>query len=172
MSGVPVVEPRNIRLNRIDDETVNRVEPEFARTLERYRLKPGDIVCTRTGDVGRYGLVGEGQTGWLLGSGCLLLRPASSVSPRYLVYYLSHPVIRDWSSRNAGGSAVLSLNAPTVRATPVVLPPRTVQDEIADILAVLDEAIVAHDRLGRTTTAIRDTLLPLLVTGPADGDQL
>ncbi|MGH8351467.1 MAG: hypothetical protein ACRES5_33695, partial [Pseudomonas sp.] len=61
---------------------------EKARGLSRYALLPDDIVCARSGPLGRQGLVDAHQRGWLLGSGCYRLRVSSMISAGYLVYYL------------------------------------------------------------------------------------
>lgn len=72
VSLVPVVLPRNIRHGRIDDRLL---EVATEQESVRYRLAAGDIVCPRTGEFGRGGVASSGQEGWLLGPGCIRLRP-------------------------------------------------------------------------------------------------
>jgi type I restriction enzyme S subunit len=72
---VPVVTPKDMRHNRIDDDWTVGIAEEAARRLPpRYRLVLDDIVCSRTGQLGRQALVGENQRGWILGPACLLVR--------------------------------------------------------------------------------------------------
>lgn len=161
---VPVVAPRDFRDHRIIRGRA-AVPPEVAERLGRYRLASGDVVCARTGELGRQALVGADQEGWLVGTACLLLRVSGPVSGSFLVYYLGHPSVRTWILNNSGGSAIRSLTKDTIRTLPVVCPPIRQQDEIVGVLAALDRKIAIHDEIGRVTAKLRDSLLPLLLTG-------
>lgn len=165
-SNIPVVAPRDLRNNKIAEDGSTAVAPRFADELSRYRLSSGDVVCSRTGDLGRQALAGQEQEGWLVGTGCLRLRVRGPISAAYLTYYLGHPAVRDWVNRNATGTAILSLNTKTLGLMPIVLPPLAVQSVAAEVLCALDEKIAVYDEISRTTAALRDSLLPLLLAGP------
>lgn len=164
-SGVPIVTPRNIRHNRIVANDLMFTTIEAAAKLSRYRLAMGDIVCTRTGELGRNALIEEEQADWLLGTGCMRLRLTGGVIATYLIYYLANSAVRDWIQRNATGSAISSISAKTLSRMPVVLPPLPVQSKIGELLSALDAKIAVHDRISATTATLRDSLLPLLMTG-------
>jgi restriction endonuclease S subunit len=162
-SNIPVITPRDLRNNRIAEDGSAAVPPRLADQLSRYRLSSGDVVCSRTGDLGRQGLASKRQEGWLVGTGCLRLRVRRRISAHYLTYYFSHPTVRDWITRNATGSAIPSLNTKTLGSMPVVLPPVAVQSVVAEVLGALDEKIAVHDQISRNTAELRDALLPLLL---------
>jgi restriction endonuclease S subunit len=164
-SGVPVVAPKDLKGNRIVLDGSLFVAPDAAERLRRYRLAAGDIVCARTGEIGRHALVSGPQAGYLFGTACLRLRAREPVGYDYLAYYLDHPGVRDWIDRNATGSAIPSLTAATLGALPFVLPPERVQTAVSEILGALDEQIAVHDRISRTAARLRDALLPLLILG-------
>jgi restriction endonuclease S subunit len=171
-ADVPVVTPKDLSNNRIADDCATGASHEAARKLSRYRLEPGDIVCTRRGDLGRQGLVGAHQDGWLVGSACLRLRVRELVGAPYLVHYLGHPAVRQWIAGNTGGAVIPSLSTSMLGALPVVVPPEAVQTSIADTLGSLDDKIVVHEQISRATAALRDVLLPQLLSGanPAGAD--
>lgn len=133
--------------------------------LERYRLRPGDVVFTRIGRLGRAALAGIDQENWLLGSGCLRLRPRPGLDPRYLLHYLGHPAVADWLSRFATGSVIPTHSLRSLRALPVVLPPEDEQDTIVNTLAVLDDKIAIYQEIVQTTGELRDRMLRLLLGG-------
>ncbi|AOS61848.1 N-6 DNA methylase [Actinoalloteichus hymeniacidonis] len=135
--AVRLVLPRNIRHHRL--LTLDMfVADAFADQHPRYRLRPGDIVCTRTGDLGRYALV-EATGRWLLGSGCLRLRPdMQRVDPGYLTYYLSSTSALAWLQRNATGSAIKNVSQRTLARMPLMLPDLSSQREIGALLGLLD----------------------------------
>jgi len=159
----PLVLPRNIKQNRIADTELDAVDPRTVEKLQRYSLEPGDIVCTRTGTLGRYGLVSTEQAGWLLGPGCIRLRLMDVVNPAYLTYYLGSPSAYAWLMDHATGSAIPHVNTQTLREMPIMLPSLARQDEIATILDALDSEIVVNNDISAATQALRDLLLPLLV---------
>ncbi len=164
-SNVPVVAPKDLRDNRITEDGRAAVSFELANDLSRYRLAPGDIVCTRTGELGHQALAGKGQEGWLLGTACLRLRVRGPISADYLIYYLAHPAVRNWVTRNATGSAIPSLSTKTLGSMPVTFPALSVQSAVTEVLRALDEKIAIHDQISRTTAALRDAVLPLLLNG-------
>jgi hypothetical protein len=166
-SSIPMVTPRDIRDNRIVTHSTLSIEPGLVQKLVRYRLEVDDIVLVRTGELGRCARVTVKQEGWLVGTAVLRLRSQDSATARYLTHYLGHPAVRDWIRRNAMGSTIASLSSGTVRAMPFVVPPLATQVAIAQLLDALDEKIAIYDQISRTTVALRDALLQLLLTGSA-----
>lgn len=165
-SWIPVVLPRNIKHNRITDDELDAVEPQTASKLSRYRLAPGDVVCTRTGELGRNARAEPEQADWLLGPGCMRLRPTDRVDAGYLTYYLGSPVAYAWLLRNATGSAIRNISTKALGRMPLVLPSLSMQREIGAVLGALDSETAVHSQLGATAQALRDLLLPLLMPGP------
>lgn len=163
--GVPVVRPKDIRNNRISMCDLKRIDEDSVARLARYRLTAGDVVCVRTGEPGRHGTVMSEQTGWLFGTACLRLHPADTVTGNYLAHYLDHPRVLDWLDRNSTGSAIRSLNAGVLARLPVVLPPVVVRRRIGDVLDSLDAKVEIHDKISRTTSRLRRSLIPLLLAG-------
>ena len=165
--NIPVITPQSLRNNRIAEDGDSAVSYEQARSLARYRVRPMDTVVVRTGALGRQGLASEDQDGWLLGSGCLRLRPGHPLDARYLAYYLGHPSVRDWIIRNGVGSAIPTLTTKTLGALPVVVPPGETQAAIAETLNAFDEKITIHEQIAATTAALRDAIIPTLFSpGP------
>ncbi len=121
--GTPVVMPTNIRDLRIWTDGIARVSDEHVERLARHRLRAGDIVYSRRGDVEKCALVTDDQAGWLCGTGCLLVRvQGPTVDARCLAYLLSLPSTRAWISQHAVGATMPNLNTGILREVPVVLP--------------------------------------------------
>lgn len=147
-SGIPVVMPTNIRDLRISEEGIARVPAEHVERLARHKLRPGDIVYSRRGDVEKCALVTEAQSGWLCGTGCLLVRVGGdSVDPRFLAYSLSRPETRAWITAHAVGATMPNLNTDLIREVPVYLPPVHEQHQIAATLGALDDKMSVNHRI-------------------------
>ena len=78
-SGIPSIMPVNIGDNRIIKEGIACVTEQDANRLSRHRVRPGDIIYSRRGDVERRALVRDTEEGWLCGTGCLKVRVGNGV---------------------------------------------------------------------------------------------
>ncbi len=163
--GIPSVMPRDIKLDRVSTESVARITEADAERLSKHRLAPGDIVYSRRGDVERRALATERERGWLCGTGCLRVRLQGGLHPQYLYWYLGHPGVRSWIVRHAQGATMPNLNTKILRALPLAIPPRNEHDELVAVLEPLFRKREANYDEMATLAALRDTLLPKLITG-------
>lgn len=149
--GIPSVMPVNIGDSRILTDGICRVTEADAQRLSRYRLRSGDIVYSRRGDVERLALVREREDGWLCGTGCLRVRfGKGKVDPLYASYYLGHPSVRQWVVQHAIGATMPNLNTGILSALPFLCPSLPEQKAIADILGSLDDKIELNRRINET----------------------
>jgi type I restriction enzyme, S subunit len=157
--GVPSIMPVNIGENRIVTDGIMRIPESDAARLGRHRVRPGDIIYSRRGDVERRALIRQEQTGWLCGTGCLLVRFGSAaIDPLYASYYLGHQAVRAWIVRHAVGITMPNLNTGIMEAIPFVLPPLPDQRRIAHILGTLDDKIDLNRRMNQTLEAMARAL--------------
>jgi type I restriction enzyme S subunit len=145
--GIPVVMPKDIIEGRIAVDSVARVSTEHVERLSRHKLRTGDIVYGRRGDIGRQALIRPEQQGWMCGTGCLRLSFGDSVlNPLFLHYYLRQDDVVSWITNQAVGATMPNLNTGILRTVPVRFPPLPVQQRIAGILSAYDELIENSQR--------------------------
>ncbi len=145
--GIPVVMPKDIIEGRIATENVARVSPEHVERLSRHKLRKGDIVYGRRGDIGRQALIRPEQEGWMCGTGCIRLSFGESVlSPLFLHYYLRQDDLVSWITNQAVGATMPNLNTGILRTVPVRFPPLPVQRRIEGILSAYDELMENSQR--------------------------
>jgi restriction endonuclease S subunit len=133
--GTPVVMPQDMVNGRITSEKIARVGPRHVRELQRHALRPGDIVYSRRGDVGRFAVVTKAEEGWLCGTGSIRIRLNSpKILVDYVRYYLQQEAIASWLRRHAKGITMPNLNTDVIRALPFIYPPLEEQRRIADVL--------------------------------------
>ena len=149
--GIPSIMPQNIVNDRISEEGIARITEEDAKRLSKYRVRKGDIIYSRRGDVERRALVRQEHDGWLCGTGCLKVSFGHGlVVPEYAAFYLSHPASRSWVVQHAVGATMPNLNTSILSALPFVLPPISEQKRIADALGSLDDKIELNRRMNET----------------------
>ena len=151
--------PQDIGDNRIETASIKCITPADAKRLERYLVRPGDIVLSRRGDVRRRALIREREDGWLCGTGSLRIRFGDdSICPAYVSHYLGHPIVADWIVRHAHGATMPNLNTSILSALPILLPPLPEQRAIAHILGTLDDKIELNRRMNATLEAMARAL--------------
>jgi type I restriction enzyme S subunit len=165
-TGVPIniVAPKHLQYGRIAGSNAVLVTAEASVRLDRYRLVAGDLICVRTGDLGKQALAGAEHDGWIVGTACFLLRVGPTVDARYLLHYLGHPAVRDWISRQASTATVPTLTISTLGTLPVLIPPSSTQATVGDIMSALNDKVAVHREIVELTEQLRDSLLPLLLT--------
>lgn len=157
--GVPSIMPTNIGDNRIIEDGIVRITVDDANRLGQHRLRAGDIVYSRRGDVEKRALIRESEDGWLCGTGCLKVRFGSGiVDPLFASLFLGHPAIREWIVRHAVGATMPNLNTSIMSAVPFALPPLAEQKAIAAVLGALDDKIELNRRINAKLEAMARTL--------------
>ena len=157
--GIPVVMPKDIIEGRIATDSVARVSPEHVERLSRHKLRSGDIVYGRRGDIGRQALIRPEQEGWMCGTGCLRLGFGEAVlNPLFLHYYLRQDDVVSWITNQAVGATMPNLNTGILRTVPVRFPLLPVQRRIAGILSAYDELMENSQRRIRLLEAMARAL--------------
>lgn len=158
--GIPSIMPVNIgnRMEIATDKIVFITE-EDAKRLTRYRVREGDIVYSRRGDVEKCAYINKQENGWLCGTGCLRIRIDSKLAnSKFVAYYLSTEDIKSWISNNAVGTTMPNLNSSILQQVPLSLPFLDEQRRIASILTSLDDKIDLLRRENATLEAMVETL--------------
>jgi type I restriction enzyme, S subunit len=84
-NGVPVINPAHLKNNKITPDFGISVDEKTANRLSVHKLKEGDVVFGRRGELGRCGVVEASQVGWLCGTGSLRVRCDSKmINPKYI----------------------------------------------------------------------------------------
>ncbi|GAB2879058.1 restriction endonuclease subunit S [Streptomyces mayteni] len=162
---VPVVRPADLHRRAVSPAAIRRVSHEMAARLGQYELRSGDIVCTRTGTVGRFALIGEAERGWLYNTQLVRIRPTPEVHPPYLLHFLSLRTTGEWIGTRTTKSTIPSIAIRALGELPVPLPSAPEQRAIVTTLTALDEKARAHEEVVRATDRLRETIAELLMTG-------
>lgn len=157
--GIPSIMPQNLGDNRVVHEGIAQISQADAERLDHYRVRAGDIVYSRRGDVEKRALIRKQEDGWLCGTGCLRVRfGEGGIDSTYASYYLGDPRVREWIVRHAHGATMPNLNTGILSALPFVVPRISDQRVIARVLSTLDDKIDLNCRVIRTLEAIAQAL--------------
>lgn len=165
--GVPVVMPKDLTATGFDEGGMRRLDQQRVEALERFRLRVGDVVLARRGELGRCSVVRTEQKGWICGTGCFILRPPTGVAPDYLAAYLRSAEARAWLDAHSTGSTTMrTISAAVLGDLPVPRPELGTQHALADVMArAADYERQLHSELTLLERVRQDALTALLEGG-------
>ena len=109
--GVPVVMPQDINDGLISTDQIARIFERRAEELARHRMKVGDVVIARRGDLSRAAAITEPKEGWVCGTGCFLLRLGrGELRAEFASAVYRHDLIQRQIEGMAVGTTMPSLN--------------------------------------------------------------
>jgi type I restriction enzyme S subunit len=132
--------------------------------LEQYRLHPGDVLIARMADPG-HGVVIEEEVEAVFASYLIRFRLKDHAYVRYIQYWLRSDGYWDLVASRHAGTTRASLNAQVLSTFQVIIPPKQIVSAFGEIVNNLRNKVVAAVNESRTLTALRDTLLPKLISG-------
>jgi type I restriction enzyme S subunit len=107
------------------------VAPAKCNGLAVYRLRVGDVVMGRRGEMGRCAIVTAREHGFLCGTGSLFIRPNDVLTSTYLKATLSTASMRRRLEHASLGVTLPNLNRGIVAGLEIPLPPISAQQEFA-----------------------------------------
>ena len=144
IGGTPVINPASMQDGKIVPVEKMAVGDKILERLATFKLRAGDIVMGRRGEMGRCAVVTEQEDGWLCGTGSLILHLSDSLYPKYLATLIGSPYVREYLGGFAVGSTMQNLNQSILLKMSIGLPPLAEQH---CIVAKVDELMVLCDQL-------------------------
>ena len=166
-TGVPVVNPTHMLDNAIIHEGIPCISQANADRLGRHRLKQGDILFARRGEIGRHALVTESEIGWLCGTGCFLVRVRNNlILDSFLSWFLYSQQSQNWLAAHAAGAIMPNLNNTILKACPIAFPStKAEQKHIVETLSGIDTKAFHHQSKKSALQDLFKTTLNKLMTG-------
>lgn len=171
--GVPIISGNHLRGYFLEEPNYNYITEEHAEKLKNSIVYPGDIVFTHAGNIGQVAMIPEGcdYPKYVLSQRQFYLRcNKEKILPEYVTLFFhsaegQHELL---SYANQTGVPSLAQPASNLKKIALPVPPIRVQEE----WAILVRQIIAYyqrNRLeSRSLAALRDTLLPKLMSGEMD----
>lgn len=96
------------------------------------KLRAGDILLSKSGTIGKSGIVRNGAVGGIASSGFFVLRVNEGIDPHFLLAYLQSNEANVWMEDRARGAAAKHLSVASIKELPVALPPLQIQQRTAE----------------------------------------
>lgn len=155
-SGIGVLGIEHVLPNRFCWDTPKYIPKEKYAELTQYTVKPGDVLVTNMGTVGRACFVPDGIETSIISSHLIKATlDADRCDPKYLCYVMNESsMVKAQIKAKSHGAIMAGFNSSLLKSLRIPLPPLPMQRRIT---AVLDkaQALVANDK---RTLAVYDQL--------------
>jgi len=155
--GVPFLRSQNVRVNRYEPIGLTFISEEFHRSISKSMLRPGDVVVTRSGNVGVTCVIPESLPEANCSDLVVVKRPLALV-PAFLSYFINSIAAGQIEAKTVG-IALTHFNTKSVAQMTVALPPFVEQQRI---VAKVDLMMSLVDELEIQLSDSRDTATNLL----------
>jgi type I restriction enzyme, S subunit len=171
--GTPVINPINLVDGEIVPSDDITVEQTVVARLAYQKLRAGDIVFSRRGELGRCAVVTAAKQGWLCGTGSMILRlEVPEFDPEFVSCFLRLDLTKQYFQSLSVGAIMDSLSSSTLLGMPMLAPPLEEQGGIASSIrlqaATLDRLIAEVASSIELLQERRVALISAAVTGQID----
>lgn len=157
----------------IDFERLAHIDNETDSMLKRSRIKKGDILFTIAGTLGRFALVDSDVLPANTNQAVAIIRPnQNKVSSEYLYSFLIANWHNDYYSKRIQQAVQANLSLTTIKSLPIAILSRELAQQYDKLIRKLISLIKANEQENRKLFQFRDTLLPKLMSGEIDVDNV
>jgi len=165
--GVPVVKIGSVKPGIVDLTEVTFVSDQVAAEAKRFRLSAGDLLVGMTGYVGEVGLVPPTDNPPLLNQrvGKFVLEKPGTSGLGFLYCLTRRRGFKAEVEAKSHGTAQANVSAEGILSIPILVPPKDLRDKFNRICEPILNRILVNHAESHTLAALRDTLLPKLLSG-------
>jgi type I restriction enzyme, S subunit len=131
-AGIPFLRGQNVKESRFNPTGLLYISEEFHNEIRKSKLSPGDVVVTRSGDVGRTCVIPESLSEANCADLVIIQRP--SINPIYGAHYMNSAGKSDIKDGTVG-MALSHYNTGSVASMPLAVPPLNEQNRIVKRLS-------------------------------------
>jgi type I restriction enzyme S subunit len=144
-NGIPLVNPAHIVGQNVVPDTSKTISEKTALRLSAYKMKVGDIVIGRRGEMGRCALITQTEDGYLCGTGSFIIKSSDRCDGGFLVRFLRSASCVASLEKIAGGAVMPNLSNSSLSKFGIRVPSKNKQIEITkfiDQLSIEIEKVV------------------------------
>jgi len=151
--GIPYIRVADIVNDKINTEKMVYISKEIHNKNKKGELHPGDIIIAKTGaTIGKVAIIPEdihiANTTASIGK---ITPDSKKIISEYLMYYIKTPYFRTQMFRVSHKSAQAGFNIDDIKNFEIIVPPKTEQQNIVNILETCESAIQKRKEANRLT---------------------
>jgi type I restriction enzyme, S subunit len=151
--SIPILRVADVLDGRIESPSHGDISDSYGGLIESKISRPGDVVLTAKGTVGRVALMPPDGPAFAYSPQLCYFRPVASgpIRSRYLYYWFKSTQFWNQADALKGQTDMADyLSLSDIQALRIGIPALGQQDGIIDVLGVLDDKIAVNDRIAET----------------------
>lgn len=168
-NGIPLVNPMHMQNGKIVADPRYTITKDKAQELSNYLLHENDIVMARRGEIGRCAVVRKEQSGFMCGTGSLIITLQDSVLPDYAYFYIISDHATRYLEANSKGTTFLNLNMSALNNMPFYAPSlheqKRIIDELEQIITISKHTVLTIDKENERIKKLRQSILRKAFSG-------
>lgn len=146
------------RCDKITDEAIQKIQ-------KRSKLQVGDLLFSGIGTIGRVALINKSPYNWNTSESVFNLHPSEEISSEFLYLLLLSNFFQNYVKINTLGGVQQGIRMASLKSFRMALPDRNVLIAFDRIIQPIVADIKRNDDENDSLAALRDTLLPKLMSG-------
>ena len=169
-SGINFIKAESISDNHsIDKSKFAYIDEETNALLKRSIIQIGDIVFTIAGTLGRFALIDENVIPANTNQAVAIIRAnADKVLPEYIYTCFIGEWHTDYYAKRVQQAVQANLSLGTIKSLPIPMLNNEEMNEYIQLIHPLIKAIKGNERQNENLEALRNTLMPKLMSGEID----
>ncbi|GHO76586.1 type I restriction-modification system subunit S [Ktedonobacter sp. SOSP1-85] len=159
--GVPVIRGTNISDNRKWKGDWVYVSEQVADSMPNCNVRSGDLVFPHRGSIGEVAIIPDNSLRYMISTSLMkFTSDPEKANPLYLFYYFRSPAGRSEIMKYSSQVGTPGIGQPlaSMRQFEVYLPPLAEQNNIASLLAIIDDKIALNQHMNDTLEDIARAL--------------
>ena len=132
--GIPFLRAENILENRLELNQIRHISKESHEFLKRSKIKPGDVLITIAGTIGRSTYVPKNSPEMNSNQAVALIRLKNSCYPEFLSYFLNSQLAKKQITDSKVTTSIPNLSLAMIEKMTLFLPPLETQKKIVQKL--------------------------------------
>jgi len=175
--GIPVISGQHLNSTLLNDSEYNFITSEHAEKLRGANVYRGDVIFTHAGSIGQVSLIPENSQfdRYVLSQRQFYMRSdTQKVSPIFVVLFFKTQQGQHKLLANTSSTGVPSISRPVtyLRSIQLVLPQKPVINAFEKFVQPIYQQIMNNINQTKNLIALRNTLLPKLMSGEIQGNSL
>jgi len=169
-NGIPIISGQHLASFILEDSTFNFIADAHAEKLYAANVRRGDIIFTHAGNIGQVAFIPANSRyeRYIISQRQFYMRcDLLQVSPSFITFYFQSREGRHKLLANTSSSGVPSIARPVtyLKSIELIVPPKPALDAYENLFNSLLFQYQRNLNESFTLSALRDTLLPKLVSG-------
>lgn len=173
-SGINFIKGESILDNHTFDlQKISHIDDETNLMLKRSIIQPNDILFTIAGTLGRFAFIDETLTPANTNQAVGIIRANPEIiSPYYLYSFFIGNWHNDYYTKRIQQAVQANLSLGTIKSLPIIIPDSQNLDKYTSLVEPLFKKMKQLENENKALSNLRDTLLPKLMNGEIELDEV